>query len=153
MGNSQVLFHVRGGRQARFAARRATSGPPAHGPERSCITPAGFLHVEEMEARIRYMGGHHVYWCLQVQTQYLGPLPLADDSTSVTSSSERSETVCKASQLESLLVAFCGGVNADSNQASKSPAKANQCKGTREGVPVLVERLRRSFHKSFWPEA
>ena len=87
VGNAQVLFHVIGGRRARFAARRGRPLPldlelmadveylpwqvlttmemagtrfeTAHA-ERGYNTRTGFLHVEEMDCRARYLGAHYL---------------------------------------------------------------------------------------------
>ena len=90
---TQVLFHIVGGQAAEYAARRgrqqrvdlrlladleflpwevlATMELPrtrfrTAWCERGYVTASGFLHVGEMEARVRYQGGRYVYWNVQL---------------------------------------------------------------------------------------
>ena len=107
--NTQVLFHVVGGRAARYAARRgrqqrvdvrllaeleylpwevlatmemARTRVRTAWRERGYVTSAGFLHVEEMEARIRYQGGQYLYWSLQLQTLHPTEWTISDEMSS-----------------------------------------------------------------------
>ena len=97
-GTSQVMFFLRCGSRARFMARRGHRQPVdltlmnalgylpdvvfgAMAIPRTVVrlarttrfypTGQGHVEVQEMEARVRFLGHHYAYWCLQVVSDAL----------------------------------------------------------------------------------
>ena len=98
VGSSRVLLHVRVGARARLAVRRGhrqnfdvrlmaaisyipgalvdtmelpgTTYRPAR-TARAFPTARGHVQIEEMEARVKYLGGHYLYFCVSVITHLL----------------------------------------------------------------------------------
>ena len=56
--------------------------------ERTYPTPRGYVHVEEMEAKITYPGGHCVYFCMHVTGHYAGTPPSDSETFSDKSDAE-----------------------------------------------------------------
>ena len=59
--------------------------------ERTYPTPRGFVHVEELEAQVVYLGGHRVYWCLHVTCHHPGSPPSETSSETFSDQSDTSE--------------------------------------------------------------
>ena len=42
---------------------------------RAFPTARGHVQIEEMEARVKYLGGHYLYFCVSVITHFEAPVP------------------------------------------------------------------------------